>query len=290
MALVSLRESQLRSLERRDARGRILAGLARDPNRFLATIRIGITLVGFLAAATAAVLLDEPLVPLMGFLGRAAGPVAILVVAVVLTVLMLVFGELAPRRIAMRRAERWALFAARPLSALATLSRPAVHVLGAATNVLVRLAGADAKAPRDEINPDELRDMVAGHGGFTPEQREIIAGAVEITHGVLREVLLPRLHVFVLRADTTVAAARTALASSGHSRAPVARSGGLDDVVGVVNLRELVVHEVGTAGDHVRPAMLLPDSLPVAEAPRRFKIERQQFARLSTSPVPLTPS
>lgn len=278
MALISLRESQLRGLERRDARGRVLARLARDPNRFLATIQIGITLVGFLAAATSAVLLAEPLVPLLGFLGGAAEPVAVLGVTVVLTFLMLVFGELAPKRIAMQRAERWALFVARPLSVLATLSRPAVRVLGAATNVLVRLAGADPKAPRDEINPDELRDMVAGHGGFTPEQREIIAGAVEITHRALREVLLPRLHVFVLRADTPVAEARTALAASGHSRAPVAHSGGLDDVVGVVNLRDLVVHEVGTAGDHVRPAMLLPDSLPVAEALRRFKIERQQFA------------
>jgi putative hemolysin len=278
MALVSLRESQLRGLERRSASGRVVARLARDPNRFFATIQIGITLVGFLASATAAVLLAEPLVPLLEFLGGAAEPVAILAVTLALTFFMLVFGELAPKRIALQRAERWALSVARPLDLLATFSRPAVQVLGAATNVVVRLVGADPKATRDEISPTELRDMVAGHGGFTPEQREIIAGAVEITHRALREVLLPRLHVFVLRADTPIAEARTALAASGHSRAPVARSGGLDDVVGVVNLRDLVVHEAGAAGDYLRPAMLLPESLPVSEALRRFKTEHQQFA------------
>ncbi len=278
IALISLRESQLRALERRGARGLVLARLARDPNRFLATVQIGITLVGFLAAATAAVSLAEPLVPVLGVLGGAAEPVAVLAVTLALTFLMLVFGELAPKRIALQRAERWALAVARPLDVLARLSHPAVRLLGGVTNVLVRLVGLDPAAPRDEITPAELRDLVAGHRGFTPEQREIIAGAVEIAHRPLREVLVPRLDVFVLRAETPIGEARAALAESGHSRAPVVHGGGLDDVVGVVNLRDLVLHDAGAAGDHVRPAMLLPDSLPVAQALRRFKAEREQFA------------
>ncbi|WP_372593796.1 hemolysin family protein [Actinotalea sp.] len=278
IALVSLRESKLRGLEGSGARGRTLARLARDPKRYLATIQIGITLAGFLAAATAAVSLAEPLVPLLGFLGAAAEPVAILGVTVVLTFLMLVLGELAPKRIALQRAERWALAVARPLDVLSRLAHPAVWLLGGVTDALVRLVGLDPKEPRDEISPAELRDLVTGHGGFTPEQREIIAGAVEITHRALREVLVPRLHVFVLRADDPVAEARTALAVSGYSRAPVVRGGGLDDVVGVVTLQDLVVHGEGTAGDQVRPAMLLPESLPVADALRRFKAEHQQLA------------
>ena len=278
IALVSLRESKLRGLERRGARGRLLARLARDPKRFLATIQIGITLAGFLAAATAAVSLAEPVVPLLGFLGAAAEPVAVLAVTVVLTFLMLVFGELAPKRIALQRAERWALAVARPLDVLSRLAHPAVWLLGAATDVLVRIVGLDPTEPRDEISPAELRDLIAGHGGFTPEQREIIVGAVEITHRALREVLVPRLHVFVLDAGAPVAEARTALAESGHSRAPVVRGGGLDDVVGVVTLHDLVVHGDGATGDHVRPPMLMPESLPVADALRRFKAEHQQFA------------
>ena len=278
MALISLRESQLRRLERRSRSGRVLAKLARDPNRFLATIQIGITLAGFLASATAAVSLAKPLVPLLDFLGDAANAVAIVLVTLVLTFLTLVFGELAPKRIAMQRAERWALMVARPLDLLATLSRPAVWILGAATDLVVRLAGADPKAHRDEISPDELRDLVAGHRGFSAEQREIIAGAVEITRRVLREVLVPRLHVFTLDAEMPVTEARIALVNSGRSRAPVADGGVLDDVVGVVHLRDLVSHDEGKAGDYAKPALIVPDSLRVSEALRSLKAERQTLA------------
>ena len=101
VALISLREGQLRRLEHEGGRGRLVAQLARDPNQFLSTIQIGITLAGFLASAAAAVALAEPLVPLLGFLGGAAEAVAVVLVTVVLTYLTLAIGELAPKRIAL---------------------------------------------------------------------------------------------------------------------------------------------------------------------------------------------
>src|SRR3954454_18450828 len=109
MALVSLRESQIQRLERQSRGGPGLPRLSRDPNRFLATIQIGITLAGFLASAAAAVSLSKPLVEPLGFLGAAAQPTAIVAVTLTLTFVTLVFGELAPKRIAMQSAERWAL-------------------------------------------------------------------------------------------------------------------------------------------------------------------------------------
>ncbi|MDQ1655330.1 MAG: magnesium and cobalt exporter, family [Cryptosporangiaceae bacterium] len=278
MALVSLRESQLQRLEKRGRRGRILGKLARDPNRFLATIQIGITLAGFLASATAAVALAEPMVPLLRVLGPAARPASIVLFTLALTFVTLVIGELAPKRIAMQRVEGWSLLAARPLDVLSTLSRPAVWVLSRSTDALVRVAGADPDAHRDEITPDELREMVAGHQEFTPEQREIISGAIEITRRSLRSVLVPRLQVFTVDAAMPVAEARAAVAASGYSRAPVVRNGSLDEAAGVVSLRELVVQQAGTAGDHARPPLLLPESLQAADALRRFKAERQQLA------------
>ncbi|SCL34026.1 putative hemolysin [Micromonospora nigra] len=279
MALVSLRDSQIQRLERTSRAGRVLARLAKDPNRYLATIQIGITLAGFLASAAAAVSLARPLVPLLGVFGGAAGPVAVVLVTLVLTFVTLVFGELAPKRIAMQIPERWALLVARPLDLLASLTRPAVWTLGATSDVVVRLVGLDPTPERDEISPDELRDIVAGNHGFTKEQQTIIAGAVEITDRKLRAVLVPRLQVFCLDTGTTAEAARLVLAASGHSRAPVVRHGGLDDAVGVIHLRDLV----GVPGDRpidecARPPMLLPDSLPVVDALRQFKAERQHIA------------
>ncbi|WP_433392878.1 hemolysin family protein [Micromonospora sp. KLBMP9576] len=279
MALVSLRDSQIQRLERTSRAGRVLARLARDPNRFLATIQIGITLAGFLASAAAAVSLAKPLVPLLGAFGGAADTVAIVLVTLALTFVTLVFGELAPKRIAMQAAERWALLVARPLDLLASVTRPAVWALGATSDLVVRLVGLDPKHEPDEIGPDELRDIVSGNHGFTKEQRTIIAGAVEIADRQLRAVLVPRLQVFTLDSGTTAEAARLLLAATGHSRAPVVRHGGLDDTAGVIHLRDLVgVPDDRPVDECARPPMLLPDSLSVVDALRQFKAERQHIA------------
>lgn len=278
IALISLREGQLKQLERRGGAGaRTLVRLARDPNRFLATIQIGITLAGFLASATAAVALAEPLVPALGFLGGAAELVAIASVTLVLTFLTLVFGELAPKRLAMQYALRWALLVARPLDVLARLSRPAVWVLGKATDVTVRIFGGDPRARQAQLSPDELRELVGGHRGLNAEQRLIITGALEIHQRILRHVLVPRNAVVILRADTPIAQARTDLAASGHSRAPVSETADLDDAIGIVHLLDLFTDEGGTVGDVVRPAVVFPDSVRVSDALRRFKSERQQL-------------
>jgi putative hemolysin len=278
MALVTLREGQLRRLARHGGTGRLVVRLARDPNRFLATIQVGITLAGFLASATAAVSLAQPLVPALGFLGGAARPVAIVGVTVVLTFVTLVFGELAPKRVALQHAERWALLVARPLNALATVTRPLVWLLSTTSDAVVRVLGGDPGKHREEITPAEVRDLVAAHGAFTPEQRTIIAGAVEITERVLREVLVPRRTVFTVDVDLPVDAARARLAASGHTRAPVVQRGNLDDAVGVVTLRDLVATDATALAEVIRPAYLLPDTLRVADALRRFRADREQLA------------
>jgi putative hemolysin len=278
MALVSLREGQLRSLEREPSRGaRTLVRLARDPNRFLATIQIGITLAGFLASATAAVSLAEPIVPALSFLGGAANAVAIGLVTVVLTFFTLVFGELAPKRLAMQYSLRWALLAAKPLDVLSAIARPAVWTLSAATNFVVRVFGGSTETDAEQMSPSELRELVAGQRTLNPEQREIIVGALEIHARRLREVLVPRRAVFVLPSDTEVAEARARLAASGHSRAPVTGPTGLDDVLGVVHLRDLLDDRTHLTAA-MRPAVVFPDSLRVSDALRRFKADHEQFA------------
>jgi len=278
MAFVSLREGQLRRLERMSETGRLIGRLARDPNRFLATIQIGITLAGFLASATAAVAIAEPLTPALSFLGGAAEAVAVVLVTIVLTFFTLVFGELAPKRIAMQHAERWAVAVVRPLGALATVSRPLVWLLGRTTDLVVRLAGSDPHRQREDITPSEIRDLVTTHRGFTPEQRMIITGAVEIAERILREILVPRRVVFTLDGDTPVEEARARLAASGHSRSPIVRHGNLDEPLGIVALRDLVGEGVPDLLSVAKAPYMLPDTLRVADALRQFKADREQFA------------
>jgi len=276
VALISLREGQLRRLEREGEQGRLVARLARDPNQFLSTIQIGITLAGFLASAAAAVSLAEPLVPLLGFLGRAADPVAVVLVTMVLAYLTLVVGELAPKRIALQRPERWARRAARPLTVISILTRPAVWLLSKSTNLLVRLAGADPRRQREEVTEEEVRDMIATGSVFRPEQRRILAEAIEVGERRLRDVLVPRRDVVAIPADASVAEAIGLLLGTTHGRAPVYR-GDLDEVIGLVTLQDLVGAE-GPVASRVRPVVALPESMTVLDALRRFQAEREQLA------------
>ena len=277
MALVSLREGQVQRLERTSRGGRVLARLTRDPNRFLATIQIGITLAGFLASAAAAVSLAAPLVDPLSFLGSAAGPAAIVIVTMILTFVTLVVGELAPKRIAMQSAESWALLAARPLDMLAAVSRPAVWLLGKSTDLVVRLTGGDPHAAREAVTTEEIRDMITAQRGFSPEQRTIISGAFEIADRILREILVPRRDVTTLPTSLPAPEALHRLVASGHSRAPVTGSLGLDEVVGVVHLRDLVVAD-GPVAEQAHPALFLPETLKVSDALRQMRQQHQQFA------------
>jgi putative hemolysin len=278
LALVSLREGQLLRLEQRSSTGAVLARLAREPNRFLATIQIGITLAGFLASAAAAVSLAEPLVDRLRFLGRAAEPVAVIAVTLVLAYVTLVFGELAPKRVAMQRAERWGLLAARPLAVMSAVTRPAVWSLSRSTDIAVRLMGGDPSRQREAVTEEELRDMVAAQTSFSAKQRLIIDGAFEISERTLHEILRPRRDVVVLDADAPTREALRLLADSGHSRAPVGHGGSVDDVVGLVHLRDLL-------GDGDRPVRELaselcafPESLGVLDALHEMQTRRVQLA------------
>jgi putative hemolysin len=276
IALISLREGQLARLESRSASGRALAALARQPNRFLSTIQIGITLAGFLASATAAVALAEPLVEPLGFLGRAARPAAIFTITLALTFVTLVFGELAPKRLAMQRAQTWGLVAARPLTALATAAAPAIWLLSHATDLTVRLFGGDPKLDRQAVTDEEIRDLIAAQSSYTPEQRRIIDGALEVADRTLRQILVPRSRVVALRADLGVTEALERLRMAGHSRAPVFDQD-VDDADRTVSVLGLV-GRAGRVGDHARPVVALPESLDAVAALREMQTRREQLA------------
>ncbi|HZK50472.1 MAG TPA: hemolysin family protein, partial [Actinomycetota bacterium] len=131
-------------------------------------------------------------------------------------------------------------------------------------------------AHREEIGEEELRDMVTTGAGFSRFQRDILTGAFEIKERRLREISVPRPEIFSLAADMPVEDAIPKLLESGHSRAPVIGRD-IDDVVGIVHLRELIGAQ-GKVGDHARDAITLPETLPVMNALREMQQNRAQMA------------
>jgi len=278
LALVSLRESQLQRLAERSSTGAVLARLARQPNQFLATIQIGITLAGFLASAAAAVSLAQPLEEPLSFLGGAAEATSVIIVTLVLAYFTLVFGELAPKRLAMQRAERWGMVMARPLDLLSTLTKPVVWLLSRSTDIAVRLLGGDPDMQREVITEEELREMVAIHETFSDEQRLIIDGAFEISQRRLDEVMVPRNDVEIIDAEATCAQALEILLESGHSRAPVAEKRNLDRTVGMIRLRNLIGRNEELVTTRMREMPAFPDAARVLTALREFQTHRTQMA------------
>jgi putative hemolysin len=151
-----------------------------------------------------------------------------------------------------------------------------VWLLGASTDFLVKLLGGDPMARQEEVTEEEVRDIIATQIDVTPEQREILAGAFEVAERVLREVVVPRGQVSAIEAETPVVTAVETLVRSGHSRAPV-YAGDMDDVLGVVHLRDLLDAD-GTAADHVRTMTVLPETVGVLDGLRRLRAERQRMA------------
>jgi putative hemolysin len=275
IALISLRQSRIQQLQERSKSGRALAHLSHDPNRFLATIQIGITLAGFLASATAAVALAEPLVELLDWLGNAAEATAIVLVTLLLTFVTLVLGELVPKRLAMLNPERWALIAARPLALIASFARPVVWLLSVTTNLFVRVLGGDPSRTEQDITEEELRDLIASHRLFSSRHRTIIEGAFDIANRALRQILVPRKEVVVLQAEWGVDEGLQKMIDSGHSRAPVVEQD-LDSTIGLVHIRDLVWKE-GKVRDHAEQVLSLPETLDVLGAMTRMQQERQQL-------------
>ncbi len=276
MAFVTLREAQIDRLAKRKGAGRSAAELARNPNRFLATVQIGITLAGFLASATAAVSIAEPLVESLGFMGDAAEPVAVILVTLVLSYLSLVFGELAPKRVALQRAEGWVTLFARPLVITAAIARPIVWLLSRSTDLAVRLMGGDPAVRKEEISKAELREIVSSRPGLHRLERTIMAGALQIAERSLREIVVPRPTVTSVQAEDTVEEALAVLLRAGVSRAPVTRTN-IDDVVGVVHLRDLI-GKSGPVGEVARDALALPESLSVMKALNEMQKARTHLA------------
>ncbi|MGY1748133.1 hemolysin family protein [Modestobacter sp. SYSU DS0511] len=285
IALVSLRDSQVRALADTGRRGQALQKLLGDPNRFLAAVQVGVTLAGFFSAAFGASTLSGPLADLLvdrGLQARVADPLAFVLVTIAISYLSLVVGELTPKRLALQRAEGFSLVVAAPLNAIAKLFRPVIWLLSKSTDLLVRLLGGDPKVSGESISQEELRDLVAAHESLSSDERRLIDEVFRAGDREVREVMTPRTEVHFLDGSTTASRAAKQVADSSWSRYPVVGRGE-DDVIGFVHVRDLFLptHPAGraaTVADLAREVKQLPGTAKVLNAMSEMRRENRHFA------------
>ena len=282
MALVSLRDGQVRALAHRGKRGQRAAKLAQDPNRFLSAVQIGVTLATLLSGAFGAATLASRLgSTLRHHLSKgAASVVSVAVVTLAISFFTLVLGELAPKRLALQRNAAVSLVAAPLLDRMATLARPLVWLLSKSTNLVVRLFGGDPAAGRGVMTEQELRDLLAGSQALSPDERHIVSEVFDAGKRQIREVLVPRTEVEFLPASMPLQDAAKIAVSAPYSRFPVYRDS-YDDVVGFVHARDLLdpaANGSSLVGQVLRPVKLLPTTKTVLSALSEMRKDHAHLA------------
>jgi putative hemolysin len=273
MALVSLRDSQIKQLAHRGNRGRTVARLNEDPNRFLSAVQIGVTLAGFLSAAFGGATLSNQLGPVLAdafdLTPGVAQAIALVIITILISYVSIVLGELAAKRLALQRAEAFALALAPLVDFIAKLARPVIWLLGVSTDVVVRLLGGDPDASREEVTDEEIRALVSGSTTLSDEEREIVDDVFAAGERSLREVMLPRTEVDFLPGDMPAYRAVREVLKAPHSRYPVTGESA-DDIIGFVHVRDLLDPDISTRTTPVRevarPVLSLPDTVRVLRA------------------------
>ena len=284
IALISLRDSQIRQIASRGKRGARVAKLAENPNRFLAAAQVGVTVSGFLSAALGAEKLGDFVIPWLESLGLSSGAsttFSIIGVTLVIAYFSLVFGELVPKRLALFRSEEISLASAGIIDVIAKVFRPIIWLLSKSTDFIVRLFGIDPKEARTQMSEEELLDLVAGHAALSDEERDIVEEVFNASERQVHEVMVPRTEVDFMDASLTVGKAIELAVDKAHSRYPVIR-GSSDEVIGFIHVRDLLDTSLASKStkiiEIVRAIMFLPGTKGVLPALTEMREQGQHVA------------
>lgn len=272
IAVISANRVKVRNLAEKGHRGaRLVSGFLADSSRFLATIQVAITLSGFLASATGAAVLADPLAAYLQqaapWLGGSAGVVAIVAVTLTITFVTLVWGELVPKRIGFQRPHKVAFFLARPVAFLARLFSPVNRLLTWSTNLTLHLIGLETSTPESRLSEEEFRSLVEEQALIPESEKRMIGRVFDFGEHLAREVMVPRTDMHTVSAKASVAGAARIMADTGYSRLPVTGRD-IDDVIGLVTVKDVIPPLVdGQAsrpvGEVKRDILLFPDTKPV---------------------------
>ena len=284
IALISLRDSQVREIATRGKRGARVAALAAHPNRLLAAVQIGVTVSGFLSAALGADQLGDYVIPWLESLGISnawSTTISLLGVTLVIAYFSLVFGELVPKRVALFRAEEIAMATAGIINVVANIFRPLIWLLSRSTDIVLRAFGIDPKEARSQISEEELLDLVTGHAALSDEERDIVEEVFNASERQIHEVMVPRTEVDFMDVSLTVGNAIDLAVDKAHSRYPVIR-GSSDEVIGFIHVRDLLDTSLATKEtkiiELVRSIIFLPGTKGILPALSEMRKQGQHVA------------
>jgi putative hemolysin len=290
IAIIAVRKSRIDALLEKGVKSAAaLARLKNDPDRFLATVQIGVTIVSSLASAIGGAAAIGYLKPQLEslpnpFFARWAEALALLIVVLPISYLSLVLGELVPKSLALRFSEQIASLVARPIDSLARVSSFFVKALTRSSNAVLWLFGGKDNEGAGFISVDEVKSLIregAAKGIFNETEKELIHSVFEFADTPVKAVMVPRTEIHALDAHASLAEVAKSFVESGFSRIPI-YDGELDRVIGILYNKDVfkALQEKSEfrVRDHLHPAFFVPSSLPISELLKQLQRRRLAMA------------
>jgi len=290
IAIIAMRKSRIDTLLEKGVRSAgAVARLKSDPDRFLATVQIGVTLVGTLASAiggATAVQFLKPWIQSLPFplATRWGQSIAILLVALPIAYLSLILGELVPKSLALRYSERIAFSVAGPIDFFSRLTSVLVRFLTASTNAVLWLFGGKGGGGTSFISEEEVKALIregAAKGIFNETEKELIHSVFEFVDTPVKDVMVPRTEIHALDINASSHEALKSFVESGFSRIPV-YEGEMDRIVGILYVKDILKtlqeKEDFLIRDHLLPPFFVPSSLPISQLLKELQRRRIAMA------------
>lgn len=266
MAIVSVNRNRIKMLaDDGNKKASLLVDLLEEPNKFLSTIQVGITLAGFFSSASAATGISEVIGASLSQIGIPyAQSISLVVITIILSYFTLVFGELVPKRIALQKSEQIAMLSVRPIVFVFKFAKPFVKLLSLSTNVLLRVIGMSDTDLEEKVSREEIKSLVdAGeeYGVINQIEKEMINSIFDFDDKLAKEVMTPRTEVYMINSKLPLSIEE--LLEENYSRIPV-YEGDMDNIIGILYLKDFLheAYQVGFENVDIKKLLHRPYFVP----------------------------
>ena len=245
MAIVSLNKNRMKMLANEgNKKAAILYKLIEEPTNFLSTIQVGITLAGFFASASAATGISQDFGKFLGNMGVPYGnEIAFAGVTIILSYFTLVFGELVPKRIALRKSETIAMLSLKPILLISKIVLPFVKILSMSTYLIVKLLGLDSEGDEQRVTKEEIKSLIEEgeeYGAINESEKDMIEGIFEFNDKKTEKIMIPRTEVYCIDIEDELESYLDELLESKFSRVPVYEES-IDNIIGILYIKDFII-------------------------------------------------
>lgn len=245
MAIVSLNKNRIKMLANEgNKKAAILYKLIEEPTNFLSTIQVGITLAGFFASASAATGISQDFGKFLGNMGVPYGnEIAFAGVTIILSYFTLVFGELVPKRIALRKSETIAMLSLKPILLISKIVLPFVKILSMSTYLIVKLLGLDSEGDEQRVTKEEIKSLIEEgeeYGAINESEKDMIEGIFEFNDKKTEKIMIPRTEVYCIDIEDELESYLDELLESKFSRVPVYEES-IDNIIGILYIKDFII-------------------------------------------------